>query len=45
MHFDLDKAVSLAGLTPASLDIETETAGLIASDPGFGKACEEIPDM
>src|SRR5207237_8986448 len=42
MHFDLDQAVSLAGLAAAALDVEGEPAGSVASHLGVGQLGEQL---
>ncbi len=44
VHFDLDHAIALTGLTAAALDVEAEPAGLIAPRLGFWQAGEPVPN-
>src|SRR4029079_16642930 len=44
VHLDLDHAVALAGLAAATLDVERETAGLVAARLALGQACEPFAD-
>ena len=44
LHLDLDDPVALAGLAAAALDVEAEAPGLVAADPGLGRAGEQLPD-
>ncbi len=44
MHLDLSNAVPLAGLAPAALDIEGETALFVAAHLRVDRPREEIAD-
>ena len=44
MHLDLDDAVALAGLAAAALDVERETARLVAARLGLGQAGKPVAD-
>src|SRR4051812_16444751 len=45
VHLDLDQAVALARLAPATLDVEREAAGLVAARLAFGQAGEPVADL
>src|SRR5207248_11577564 len=45
VHFDFDKTIALTFLAAATLDVKTESAGLVAANPRRGQAGEEIQDM
>ena len=45
VHFEFRRAVSLAGFAASSLDIETETAGLVTALFGFGQFGEEFANL
>jgi hypothetical protein len=45
MHFYLYDAVTPAGLTPSSFDIETETTGFISPHTGFRCSGKEFSDI
>ena len=45
VHLDLEHAVALARFTSAALDVEAETAGLVAARLGFGEAREPVADV
>ena len=42
MHLNLDDAVAFAGLAPAALHVEAETAGLVTAHPGFRSLAEQF---
>jgi hypothetical protein len=44
VHCDPDFSISLAGLASPSLDIETETTGLVSSRPCLRQPAEKFPD-
>ena len=44
LHFYLVIPLALAGLAPASLDVEREASRLIAAYSRLGKRCEQFPD-
>ena len=45
VHLDLQRAVTVAGLAASALDVETEPAGLVATDLGLGGLGEEVADL
>jgi len=44
VHFNSDKAITLAGLTSATLHVKREAACVIATFAGSGRLCEELAD-
>src|SRR5690554_2926068 len=45
VHLDLDRAVALARLAAAALDVEREAAGLVAALARLGRPGEEVADL
>ena len=45
VHLDFDNAITLAGFTTATLDVETEASRLVSADFRFRELGEEIADM
>src|SRR5690606_450355 len=45
VHLDLDRAVALARLAAAALDVEREAAGLVAALAHLGRTGEEVADL
>ena len=45
VHFDLQRAVAVAGLASAAFDVETEAAGAVAAHLGFGSLGEKGADQ
>src|SRR5256885_10852106 len=42
VHFHADHAVALAGLAASALDVEAETAGIVAAGAGLGHGGEQL---